>query len=160
MERDMPIKGLKDNAVKTSVAQLNARLADMLALKLALKQAHWNVKGPAFIAVHELLDAVAGRVDDASDTMAERVQVLGGVALGTVETVAKAATVKPYPTDLVKETDHVQAICARIADLGAKMREAITDVTDAGDDGTADIFVGVSRQLDKDLWFLESHLGK
>ncbi len=155
----MPIKGLKDNAVKTSIAQLNGRLADMLALKLALKQAHWNVKGPAFIAVHELLDAVAGRVDEASDVMAERVQALGGVALGTVETVAKVATVKPYPTNLVKETDHVEAVCARIADLGAKVREAIAEVTGAGDDGTADIFVGISRQLDKDMWFLESHLG-
>jgi starvation-inducible DNA-binding protein len=92
--------------------------------------------------------------------MAERVQVLGGVALGTVETVAGSSTVKPYPTDLVKETDHVQAVCARISDLGARMRDAITQVTEAGDDGTADIFVGVSRQLDKDLWFLESHLAK
>jgi starvation-inducible DNA-binding protein len=156
----MPIKGLKDNAIKTSVTELNARLSDMVALKLALKQAHWNVKGPAFIAVHELLDAVAARVDEASDTMAERVQVLGGVALGTVETVAGSSTVKPYPTDLVKETDHVQSVCARISDLGARMRDAITHVTEAGDDGTADIFVCVSRQLDKDLWFLESHLAK
>ncbi len=84
----------------------------------------------------------------------------GGVALGTAEIVASTATVKAYPTDLVKETDHVRAICDRIAELGAKTREAIADVTEAGDDGTADIFVGVSRQLDKDLWFLESHLAK
>ena len=156
----MPIKGLKDNAVKTSVAQLNARLADMLALKLALKQAHWNVKGPGFIAVHELLDAVAGRSEEQTDTMAERIQALGGVALGTAEVVAAGATVKAYPTDLVSEKDHIEAICARIADLGGKVREAIAQVTDAGDDGTADIFVGVSRQLDKDMWFLESHLGR
>ena len=156
----MPIKGLEDNARKTSVAQLNARLADMLALKLALKQAHWNVKGPGFIAVHELLDAVAGRVEEQSDTMAERIQTLGGVALGTAEVVASAATVKPYPTNLVTEKDHLEAVCARMADLGAKTRAGIAEVTEAGDDGTADIFVGVSRQLDKDLWFLENHLGK
>jgi starvation-inducible DNA-binding protein len=155
----MPIKGLKDNAIKTSTAQLNARLADMLALKLALKQAHWNVKGPAFIAVHELLDAVAGRVDDQADTMAERIQTLGGVALGTVEIVAAEASVKAYPTDLVSEKDHIEAVCGRLGDLGGKIRQAITEVTAAGDDGTADIFVGVSRQLDKDMWFLENHLG-
>jgi starvation-inducible DNA-binding protein len=154
----MPIKGLKDNAIKTSTTQLNARLADMLALKLALKQAHWNVKGPAFIAVHELLDAVAGRVEEQTDTMAERVQALGGVALGTAEVVAADASVKAYPTDLVNERDHIEAVCGRIADLGSKVRQAITEVTAAGDDGTADIFVGVSRQLDKDMWFLESHL--
>jgi starvation-inducible DNA-binding protein len=155
----MPIKGLKDNAIKTSAAQLNARLADMLALKLALKQAHWNVKGPAFIAVHELLDAVAGRVEEQTDVMAERVQALGGVAMGTVEVVAAEASVAAYPTDLVGEKDHIEAVCGRIADLGGRMRQAITEVTAAGDDGTADIFVGVSRQLDKDVWFLESHLG-
>jgi starvation-inducible DNA-binding protein len=155
----MPIKGLKDNAIKISTAQLNARLADMLALKLALKQAHWNVKGPAFIAVHELLDAVAGRVEEQTDVMAERVQALGGVALGTVEVVAAEASVAAYPTDLVGERDHIEAVCGRIADLGGRMRQAITEVTAAGDDGTADIFVGVSRQLDKDMWFLESHLG-
>ncbi len=156
----MPIKGLKDNALKTSVAQLNARLADMLALKLALKQAHWNVKGAGFIAVHELLDAVAGRVEEQTDSMAERIQALGGVALGTAESVAKAATVTPYPTNLVSEKDHIEAVCARIADLGAKMRDAVVQVTEAGDDGTADILVGASRQLDKDLWFLESHLAR
>jgi starvation-inducible DNA-binding protein len=154
----MPIKGLKDNAIKISTAQLNARLADMLALKLALKQAHWNVKGPAFIAVHELLDAVAARVEEQTDVMAERVQTLGGVALGTAEVVAAEASVAAYPTDLVSARDHIEAVCGRIADLGGRMRQAITEVTAAGDDGTADIFVGVSRQLDKDMWFLESHL--
>ena len=154
----MPIRGLEDNAVKTSVAQLNARLADMLALKLALKQAHWNVKGIAFIAVHELLDEVAGRVEENSDTMAERVQILGGVAQGTAEVVAKKTKVTPYPTDLVSERDHVAAVCTRMADLGAALRTAITETTDAGDDGTADIFVAASRQIDKDMWFLENHL--
>ncbi len=154
----MPIRGLKDNAIKTSTTQLNARLADMLALKLALKQAHWNVKGPAFIAVHELLDAVAGRVEEQSDTMAERIQTLGGVAMGTAETVAADASVQAYPTDLVRERDHIEAVCGRMADVGGKVRQAITEVTAAGDDGTADIFVGVSRQLDKDMWFLENHL--
>lgn len=156
----MPIKGLTDNTIKTSIAALNARLADTISFRLALKQAHWNVKGPNFIAVHELFDAVAGRVAGHEDTMAEQVQTLGGQAIGTAEAVVKATGVKPYPTNLVRAEDHIRAICERMADLGARVRASITEVTAAGDDDTADIFVACSRQIDKDLWFIESHLGE
>jgi starvation-inducible DNA-binding protein len=159
-EPAMPIKGLEDNTIKASIAALNARVADTIALRLALKQAHWNVKGPNFIAIHELFDAVAGRVAEHEDIMAEQVQTLGGQAIGTAEAVVKTTDVKPYPTNLVKEKDHIQAICERMADLGARVREAINAVGDAGDQDTMDIFVNYSRQLDKDLWFIESHLGE
>lgn len=155
----MPVKGLKDNAIATSVAELNARLADVIALRLALKQAHWNVKGPNFIAIHELFDAVHGRLAGHEDTLAERVQILGGVAAGTLEAAGAATTVEAYPTDLVADRDHVAAISERMAALGGKVRKAIETVSEAGDEGTMDIFVALSRALDKDLWFIESHLG-
>ncbi len=155
----MPVRGLNDNALAASVAELNARLADMIALRLALKQAHWNVKGPNFIAIHELFDAVHSRLAGHEDILAERVQILGGVALGTVEAVSGAATVEAYPTDLVADRDHVAAISERMAALGGKVRKAIETASEAGDEGTMDIFVGLSRALDKDLWFIESHLG-
>ena len=152
------ISGLKDNARKTAVAELNARLADAIALALAIKQAHWNVKGPNFIAVHELFDQVRTRFDDHVDTMAERVQQLDGTAVGTAEEVAKGSTLKPYPTNLTKSADHIREICARMRDHGAKIRAAIDATDEAGDADTADIFTAISRDLDKDLWFLESHL--
>ncbi len=156
----MPIKGLEDNTIRSSISALNARLADTITFRLALKQAHWNVKGPNFIAVHELLDQVAERVALHEDTMAEQVQTLGGQAIGTAEAIVKATGMKPYPTDLVQSDDHIRAICARMADLGEKVRDSIDEATEAGDDATADIFTDYSRQLDKDLWFLESHLGE
>ncbi len=155
----MPIRGLKDNTLKTSIAALNACLAETIALRLALKQAHWNVKGPSFIAVHELLDAVASRVAANEDILAEQVQILGGQAVGTLEAVGKTARMKPYPVDLVKEKDHIAAISDRIAAVGETVRAAISEVGDAGDEDTMDVFVNYSRQLDKDLWFIESHLG-
>lgn len=154
----MPVKGLKGNAIKTSVELLNGRLADVVALRLATKQAHWNVKGANFIAVHELLDQVAGRLADTEDTIAERVQQLDGVARGTVEVVVKETGVKPYPTDLTSSKDHIAALTERMADVGARMRSGIGEATEAGDEATVDIFVQATRQLDKDLWFLESHL--
>jgi starvation-inducible DNA-binding protein len=156
----MPIKGLEDNVIKTSINALNGRLADAISLRLALKQAHWNVKGPNFIAVHELFDTVAGRVAVHEDIMAEQVQTLGGQAAGTAEAVSETTKMKAYPTDLVQDRDHIAAISERMADVGARVRAAITEVGDAGDEDTMDIFVAFSRQIDKDLWFIESHLGE
>lgn len=152
------VKGLKDNARKTAISELNARLADGLALGLAIKQAHWNVKGVNFIAVHELFDTVHARLLEHLDIFAERVQVLDGVAEGTAEVVAKESSLKPYPTDLVKSADHIREICARMRDHGEKLRAAIDTTDEAGDADTADIFTAASRTADKDLWFLESHL--
>lgn len=152
------VQGLTDNARKTSITELNACVADGIALSCALKQAHWNMKGRNFIAVHELFDQVKDRLDEHVDTMAERVQQLDGVAIGTVDEVAKTAGLKEYPTTLVKAEDHLKALCERFRDYGERLRAGI-DVTDeAGDKDTADIFTGASRQVDKDLWFMASHL--
>lgn len=152
------IKGLKDNARKTSISELNAAIADALALSAAIKQAHWNVKGRNFIAVHELFDTVKARLDAQIDIMAEQVQTLDGVAVGTVENVAKQSRLKAYPTNLTKAEDHIKAVCERMRDYGGALREAIDTTDEAGDANTADIFTAASRQADKDLWFLESHL--
>jgi len=152
------IEGLNDNARKTAVATLNACLADEIALGLALKQAHWNVKGRNFIAVHELLDEVHARVQENIDVMAERVQILDGVAMGTLEAVSKAASVKAYPTDLTKAEDHIEAVSQRMRAVGKSLRAAIDETDAAGDADTADVLTAASRQMDKDLWFLHSHL--
>lgn len=152
------VQGLSDNARKTSINELNAALADAIALGLAIKQAHWNVKGRNFIAVHELFDTVRDNLNEQIDTFAERVQVLDGVAKGTVEIVAEAATLDPYPTDLTKAEDHIREVCARMRAYGEKVRKSIDAVGDAGDEGTADAFTAASRTADKDLWFMESHL--
>lgn len=152
------LEGLADNARKTAVAELNARLADAVALSAAIKQAHWNVKGRNFIAVHELFDQVFANLQVHVDEMAERVQQLDGVAIGTVEKVSKASSLREYPTDLTKAEDHIKALCERMRDYGKKVRAAIDSTDEAGDADTADLFTGASRTADKDLWFMESHL--
>jgi starvation-inducible DNA-binding protein len=153
-----PDIGIKSNTKSEMIALLNARLADALDLSLAVKQAHWNLKGPTFIAVHELLDMLRGNLDTNSDTVAERVAQLDGVALGTTQTVGDATALPAYPTDIRKVADHVGALVERYAALAKSVREAIDIADDAGDAGTADIFTSFSRDLDKDLWFLKSHL--
>lgn len=152
------LKGLSDNARKTSISGLNERLADALALALAVKQAHWNVKGRNFIAVHELFDRMQNSLREHIDVMAERIQQLDGVAIGTAEKVAATSSIAEYPTDLTRAEDHIRALSGRYRDLGERLRAAIDAADAAGDSDTADIFTAASRAVDKDLWFLESHL--
>ncbi|SDY35179.1 DNA starvation/stationary phase protection protein Dps [Citreimonas salinaria] len=133
---------------------LNARLVDTIAVTLAVKQAHWNLKGQGFIGVHELLDDVANRLRDSADLMAERAVILGGFAKGTVEVVSDRAEIDAYPVEISELEDHVQALKERFMVLGGAVREAAETAEDAGDDDTADLFTEVSRAVDKDAWFI------
>src|ERR1700760_3419211 len=93
---------LKSNAKAVSIGVLNARLADAIDLALLTKQAHWNIKGPNFIALHEMIDGFRTEIDEHVDTMAERVVQLGGTALGTTQAVSGASSLAAYPTDIHK----------------------------------------------------------
>ena len=144
---------------RTKVIELlNARLADAIDLGTQTKHAHWNVKGPNFIALHELFDQVAEPVEDQIDTIAERVTALGGTARGTLAAVARATTLRPYPEDISDGAAHVDALSAALAAFGATVRAGIDEAGRLGDADTADLFTGISRETDKDLWFLEAHL--
>ncbi len=149
---------LQSNARSMSIALANARLADLIDLALLTKQAHWNLKGPRFIAIHEMLDGFRGQVDGYTDTVAERVAQLGGRALGTARTVVHGTSLPSYPTDLFRIEDHLTALIDRYASVASAVRKAIDAAAEAGDPGTADIFTEASRGLDKSLWFLEAHV--
>ncbi len=153
-----PDTGLKSNTKTEMIALLNARLADAIDLALITKQAHWNLKGPTFIAVHEFLDEVRDDVDEHVDIIAERVAQLDGIALGTIQAVSKATTLPPYPTDIRKVEDHLKALVEHFGAVSKSAREAIDKADEAGDADTTDIFTAYSRMLDKNLWFLKSHL--
>jgi starvation-inducible DNA-binding protein len=149
---------LASNTKSTVIEVLNARLADAIDLALATKQAHWNLKGPQFIAIHEMLDMFRGAIDLHVDTIAERVAQLDGIALGTSQAVAKTTKLEAYPTDIQKVPDHLAALAERYAALANTVREDIDKTDEAGDADTADILTAFSRELDKDLWFIKSHL--
>ena len=140
------------------ITVLNARLADAIDLSLQTKHAHWNVKGPNFIALHELFDKLAESVAEHIDELAERVTALGGTAHGTVAAVARATTLKPYPQEISEGLAHVEALSGALAAFGAKVRAAIDTTAELADADTADLFTGISRESDKYLWFLEAHL--
>ena len=137
---------------------LNSRLADAIDLGTQAKQAHWNVKGPNFIALHELFDQVAEHIEDHVDTLAERITALGGTAHGTITAVANTSSLAPYPADITEGVEHVDALSRAVASFGARVRKGIHEAAEAGDADTSDLFTGISREIDKDLWFLEAHL--
>ncbi|PYE84934.1 DNA starvation/stationary phase protection protein Dps [Pseudoroseicyclus aestuarii] len=139
---------------------LNASLSETIALTLAVKQAHWNLKGQGFIGVHELLDDVAERLRESTDTIAERAVILGGLAKGTAEVVAEGAKMEAYPTEITAIEEHVEALKDRFLSVGEVVRKAIEAADEAGDDDTADLFTEVSRQIDKDAWFIGANSPK
>ena len=136
---------------------LNARLADAIDLQTRAKHAHWNVKGPNFIALHELFDATAALAVKWSDDIAERAVQLGGVAEGTVQVVEERTQLKPAPLT----TDHGDAWITVVADALAccsnAARASIEDAEEVDDAVTADLFTRIVGEADKQLWFVEAH---
>ena len=148
---------IADSSRDELVEVLNARLADTFDLYSQLKQAHWNVKGSDFIQLHELYDTIAESVLEYVDTIAERATALGGLALGTARMAAAASTLDEYPADAVAGMDTVAAIADRLGVYGASARAAIEVALELDDQDTADLFIEVSRAIDKHLWFVEAH---
>ena len=136
---------------------LNQRLADSIDLQAQCKQAHWNVKGPTFIALHKLFDDINEDALEYVDLIAERVVQLGGVAEGTVGVVAERSTLVDYPIGLVTGAEHVAALSDALAAFGRSVRVGIEEMNELEDAGSADILTEISRGVDKWLWFVEAH---
>jgi starvation-inducible DNA-binding protein len=146
------------NDIRTKVcATLNERLADSIKLGLCAKQAHWNVKGENFIALHKLFDEVYSETEAFVDDIAERITALGGLADGSVASLAKSR-VADHPTTKTNWKGHVTALSDELAAYGKIARADIDNFDKLGDKGTADLLTGISRTVDKYLWFVESHL--
>jgi starvation-inducible DNA-binding protein len=148
---------LREKTRRAMIELLNQQLANALDLGLQAKQAHWNVKGPHFIGLHELFDKVAEALEDFTDSIAERAVEMGGTALGTIQVVSKNSRLAAYRLDLCSGSGHVEALSSALAKFGATTREAIDTASEAGDAGTADLFTEASRCVDKLLWMVEAH---
>ena len=151
--------GLTDNTRQTSISVLQAALVDALNLRLAVKHAHWTVRGPRFQQLHALFDSFVEPLDSNIDEIAERIATLGGTADGRVTTISRASRLDPYPQDIVDGDSHLIALAERLAALGNQVRQGIEETDVAGDMVTADLLTGVVRDLDQKLWVLEAHLG-
>lgn len=137
---------------------LNQQLANTSDLYSQVKQAHWNLKGEHFYPLHLLFDEVAEHVEGHADDIAERAVQLGGYATGTVRMAAASSQLPEIPTDINEGLDYVRALVERMGQHATNLRAAIDESDQAGDKDTADLFTEISRQVDKDLWFLQAHL--
>jgi len=146
----------RENRLQLS-ALLNQRLASAVDLQLQMKQAHWNVKGPNFIALHELFDQVDEAVEGYVDQIAERIVQLGGIAEGTVRVAAARSQLDEYPLTIAEGVAHIDAVTGALSTFGQEARLTIDEVNALDDADTADLFTEVSRGLDKWLWFVEAH---
>ena len=138
-------------------ALMNQRLASAVDLQMQMKQAHWNVKGPNFIGLHELFDKVDEAVESYVDMIAERIVQLGGIAEGTVRVAASRSRLPEYPLAIADGLAHVEAVARALSTFGQEARSTINAADELDDADTADLFTEVSRGIDKWLWFVEAH---
>ena len=136
---------------------LQSNLNDAIDLVYQVKQAHWTLRGPNFIGLHEFFDELHEQVEGKVDLVAERIQVLGGQAEGTVAASAKGSRLPTYPLDIHSPDDHLAALTKSYAAFAKTVRSAIDEASEAGDEDTADLFTEISREADRALWMLEAH---
>lgn len=145
---------------KKAAGLLNEALANLTDLYSQTKQAHWNVRGSSFFTLHKLFDELAGMVEEHIDPTAERITALGGFAHGTIRQAAAASILSEFPKEQPDKLSYVTALIERYALVAAATRKAVDKSAKFGDADTADLLTGVSRDLDKALWFLEAHTRK
>ena len=150
--------GVPEQHRQALIALLNARLAGSIDLRTQVKWAHWNVKGLHFIQLHELFDSVAAHLEEQTDTIAERITALGGVANGTVREAAAKSGLKEADLAASDGPAMLKFLVHNVAHHANALRTAAQEAGALGDDITVDLFTQLTRQLDKDLWFLEAHL--
>jgi starvation-inducible DNA-binding protein len=156
--RQLPI-GLGHDAREYACQRLNQMLADTQILFALYKKHHWLMRGATFYQLHLLLDKHAGEQLELVDTIAERVQTLGGVAIGDPRHVAEVTRI-PRPPNGCEE---VPAMLSRLLEAHETIlidaHDAAARVEALGDDGTNDLIVSdVIRTGELEAWFLAEHL--
>lgn len=152
--------GVPESNRQALIALLNARLADSFDLRSQVKWAHWNVKGMHFYQLHLLFDSIAEHLDEQTDSIAERITTLGGVANGTVREAASKSGLKEADLTASDGSSMLKFLAHNVGHHANALRQAIKESDELGDDATCDLFTQLTRELDKDLWFLEAHLTK
>jgi starvation-inducible DNA-binding protein len=140
------------------VRLLNQSLADTTDLTTQCKAAHWNVKGMNFYQLHLLFDEIAAVFEDHADTIAERTTALGGEATGTARAAAANTRIPELPPDATTGPEYVAALTERVGIHANNLRVEIEAAVERGDEDTADMYTELSRETDKQLYFLQAHL--
>lgn len=151
----VPTLALKDG--QAVAATLQKRLMALVDLSLTLKHIHWNVVGPNFIAVHQMLDPHHEGVQEMVDDLAERIATLGGVPSGLPGRLVKERTWDDYDLERADAIAHLGALDLVYQGVIADHRDAIDAVSDA-DNISEDLLIGQTGILERYHWFVRSHL--
>jgi starvation-inducible DNA-binding protein len=149
---------LKPKTREAIIRILTANLATAIDLGLQAKMAHWNVRGPHFIGLHELFDKVADMAGEHADLIAERIGQLGGAVKANLASIARETELTAMSNTISKEKDVTKALVKALAAFAKTARQAIDDTDDADDEVSSDLMTQVTRETDKMLWFVEAHL--
>ena len=153
-----PTKNSLPEKVRVQMAtDLQERLVDSIDLSLQAKQAHWNVKGPSFMSLHELFDKIAEASEGYVDLIAERIVQLGGTAVGTRGPVDRKSSLPVYPVTISSGKEHVASLSRALAFYGENLAKTLAQAAEWKDTDTSDILTEISREVNKQLWFVEAH---
>lgn len=147
---------LESDEITTIHSTLQARLNGLIDLALTLKHVHWNVVGPNFISVHEMLDDHVDQVRDMSDAVAERLRTMGGEPIGTPQHLVSSRDWDDYPVGKGDVSEHLNALDSVYTGVIGDHRDAIE--SSAPDPVTEDLFVGQTATLELLQWFVRSHV--
>ncbi|MEU5098005.1 DNA starvation/stationary phase protection protein [Streptomyces sp. NPDC020996] len=151
------VPGIEREAAGRLIDVLRLRLHALNDLHLTLKHVHWNVVGPHFIAVHQMVDPQVDRVRDMADDVAERIAALGGVAQGTPGSLVKERTWDDYSIGREEAIAHLGALDVVYTGLIEDLRSAIKVVGEI-DPATEDLLIEQVRDLEQFQWFVRAHL--
>jgi starvation-inducible DNA-binding protein len=149
--------GVDTGAAARVIEILQDRLVATIDLQLTLKHVHWNVVGPHFIAVHQMLDPQVDAVREMSDELAERIATLGGSPVGTPGAVVAARRWEDYAMRRDSALKHLGAVDSVYVGVIEDYRKAVADSEEL-DPVTQDMFIGHLRKLELYHWFVRAHL--
>ncbi len=150
--------GLSTEATTRLVESLQDRLGSLTDLHLTLKHVHWNVVGPTFVAVHEMLDPQVDAVRLMADDVAERIATLGGVPVGTPGALVERRGWSDYAVGRADASEHLVAL-DRVYEGVIGDHRAATALAGELDPVTEDLLVSQTRELEKLHWFVRAHYG-
>jgi len=151
------VPGIADSSAEKAILILDQRLVALIDLGLTLKHVHWNVVGPNFIGVHEMLDPQVESVREMVDQIAERIATLGGVPIGTPGALVERRSWTDYSVGKGLVSEHLGALDVVYSGVNADHREAIAALSKV-DPVSEDILTGHLADLEQFQWFVRAHL--
>ncbi len=154
----MPL-ALGEKERRTSCENLNQVLADSITLRDMYKKHHWQVTGPTFLQLHELFDKHAGEQTALIDSIAERIQLLGGVSIAMAPDVAETTSIPRPPKGREEAPVQISRLLQAHEIILLEARSMAKQAADSGDDGTNDLLVSdVIRLNEMQVWFVSQHV--